>query len=390
MAEIKNGPKQVWMFQPRIEHYRVPIWDLLQQQAGRDYRITVHGPLQDGHTFGGPARDYTHDLPYEVCSRLGQECSHWPGADALIERDKPDVVIVAANPRNLSCWKLPKVCRRIGAACVCWTKVHSFSGAIPPAALRLVKRRFFKRFDRAICYGESSFKELVSLGFPEDRARVAQNTIDTRRIFDQGEHIAERGRTLRSELGLSGRKVIVCIGRMDPEKRHGDLLDAWLDVKSNHPDLSLVLVSGGPLLEPIRQRAAEIDREHIHVLGRVPEGDDYAWLAAADLAVYPGAVGLAINQSLAIGCPTIIADESGADAEIITHGRTGWRFPRGDRRALVETINHVLADHEQRQRIVEQARTMMKEQVTIENMVNCIDTTIREALGDAEQRRSRR
>ncbi len=253
--------------------------------------------------------------------------------------------------------------------------------------MRMVKKRFFSRFDRAICYGKSSMRELVGLGYAPDRARVAQNTIDTGRIFTQGERIAERGRQLRTEQGLDGRKVIVSIGRMDPPKRHEDLLDAWPRLRSIDPSLSLVLVSGGQLLESIRQRAAQVDGENIHVLGRVPEGDDYAWLAAGDLAIYPGAVGLAINQSLAIGCPTIIADEHGADAEIIMHEQTGWRFARGDLDALSATVGRVLGDDSQRARVVGQARKMMKDKVTIENMVTCIDATIREAIDDAARRR---
>ncbi len=387
MVDTQNRPKKVWMFQPRIEHYRIPVWDLLRQRAGDDYCLTVFGLLQDGHAFGGPARDYTQHLPYKEATFAGQQFSRWQGAELMIAQERPDVVIVAANPRNLSCWKLPRVAHRVGAATVCWTKVHSFSGMLPDTVMQSIKRRFFNRFDRAICYGESAKREILQLGFAEDRARVAQNTIDTKRIFEQGDQLEQRGRALRAELGLTDRKVIVCIGRMDPEKRHEDLLNAWPELKAVDPGLSLVLISGGPLLQTISERAEALDRDNIHVLGRVPEGDDYAWLAATDLAIYPGAVGLAINQSLAIGCPTIIADEPGSDAEIIVHGKTGWRFPRGNLTALVQTVQQVLQDDAERMRIIDQARTMMRESVTIDNMVACIDATIREAIGDAARQR---
>src|SRR5262245_33638788 len=154
--------------------------------------------------------------------------------------------------------------------------------------------------------------------------------------------IRARGDELRRAAGLEGRKILLCIGRMDPEKRHGDLLEAWPRLRTLDPDLRLVMVAGGPLLETVRARAAAVDPERIVVTGRVPEGDDYAWVSACDMGVYPGAVGLAINISLAFGKPTLIADERGSDAEIVRHGVTGWRFRRGDLDALIAAVQRVL------------------------------------------------
>ena len=36
---------QVWIFQPAVKHYRLPVWDLLVEQARGRYEITVFGPL---------------------------------------------------------------------------------------------------------------------------------------------------------------------------------------------------------------------------------------------------------------------------------------------------------------------------------------------------------
>lgn len=374
-----DRPARVWDFHPRVEHYRIALWDEITRLGRGTYKFTVCGPLTDGGAFGGGQRPYFREFPTDTFKRFGISMLQWRDAERIVAAEQPDVVIVSANPRNMSNWKLPGVVHRYGGAAVCWTKAHSYS-RLPGPIVNTIKKRFYKRFDRAICYGRQSLAELTALGFPADRARVAQNTIDTRRIFEDGDAIAARGRELRAEAGLADATILLSIGRMDPEKRHQDLLDAWPKLRELDDKSAMVLVSGGPLLEDIRRQADQLDPQRIIVTGRVPEGDDYCWIAASDVCIYPGAVGLAINQSLALGRPTIIADEYGADSEILMHDRTGWRYPRGDIDALVDTVRQVLNDDPARARITAAAVEMMRDEVTVESQARSIDQTIREAL----------
>lgn len=379
-ADSNAKPARVVIFQPQIQHYRLPVWDALIQRGVGMYEISAIGSLdKNGEAFGGGTRPYLRHMPETRVPIPGLAIFRWPDALRVVRNERPEVVIFASNPRNITCWRLPPAARCVGAAVVGHTKVHSVSG-VPRFIMNFIKRRFYRQLDFAICYGEQSRRELLALGFPPDRARVAQNTIDTRRIFEQSDSIAARGRELRRDAGLAEKKILLCIGRMEPDKRHGDLLDAWPRLRELDPSLVMVLVSGGPLLDQIKSRANQIDPQRIIVTGRVPEGDDYAWTAAADMAIHPGAVGLAINQSLALGLPTIIADEYGSDAELIEHGVTGWRYPRGDLAALTNTVNRVLADEPARRRVAENSKTLMREKVTIDNMADAMHVTILEAI----------
>jgi glycosyltransferase involved in cell wall biosynthesis len=119
----------------------------------------------------------------------------------------------------------------------------------------------------------------------------------------------------------------------------------------------------------------------------VPEGDDYAWIAASDLVVIPGAVGLALNQSLAFGRPTIIADEPGADAELLRHGENGWRYPRGDIQALVAAVRHALLNPAEAARVGAAAVAAVQDKATIERMVETMDRTFMEAIHLSKKRR---
>lgn len=391
--------KQIWIVQPRIEHYRVPVWDRLREQLSDRFDVHAFGPLQDGQhqSYGGPSRDYFHQVECEPFKKLGQTLYRWPGlAEALKSlpsEQRPAAIVVAANPRNATCWQIPKLGKQLGIGTVAWTKGHSFSGSLPNFVSDPLRRRFLKAYDQIICYGEATKTELTELGLEPRRMHVANNTIDTRRIFEEGDAMAKRGRELRQEYNLDNRRLLICIGRMDEDKRHRDLLEAWPQLAEFDPTLSMVLIGGGPLLEVIRSQAKEVDADRILVTGRVPEGDDYAWLAAAadqeaggGLAIYPGAVGLAINQSLAIGCPTLIADEYGADGEIVKHGETGWRYTRGDLSAMTQQVKAIVTHTVATQMVIDEAREMMRSKITIQNMVDHIQEAILAAIASDSTR----
>lgn len=365
----------VYALQPALQHYRLPVWDLLTEAGRHRYDFHAFGEMTGGQAVGGGSRPYLHpmaerNVPLPLLSLL-----RWPEAVPLIKRDRPDVVILAANPRNITCWRLRRVCRRVGTVTVAHAKVDSFTG-LPGWAVDRPKRWFFGGFDELVCYGNNARTKALELGYPAERLSVARNTIDTRRIFAADGPIRRRGAELRTATGAA--ELLVSVGRLEADKRVADLIDAWPVLAAGHPDLQLVLVGGGPDLERIRARARLVDADRITVTGRVPDGDDYAWIAAADVCVFPGAVGLALNQSLALGVPTIIADETSSDAELVIHEVTGWRYPRGDVRALVAAVEHVLApDHDEEVRAVgERGRALVRDEVTVERMVEVFDQVI--------------
>jgi glycosyltransferase involved in cell wall biosynthesis len=373
----EHGLPQVWIFQPSVKHYRLPLWDLLVERSRGRYQISVFGPLDIDHA-NIESRPYLQEMPLHRRLMLGREVAHWGGAARMIRRERPSIVVLTATVSFFGSWSLPRVAHRAGATVVGWSKVNSRAGHTTWLE-RQVKRTFFRRFDYFLCYGQNSRAELESLGYPAERIRVAQNTIDTRRIFGEAELLAARGEEIRREWGLAGKKLLLCIGRMIPQKRQADLISAWPDVQKVDPDLSLVFVGGGELLEGLRTAAEETDAERIIFTGPVPEGDDYAWIATADLVVLPGAVGLALNQAMALGRVIVMADEPGADAEILRDGETGWRYPRGDIQALSSTIRVALSNPAESQRRAQAARRYIAEHATIERMVDVIDATLVEA-----------
>ena len=108
------------------------------------------------------------------------------------------------------------------------------------------------------------------------------------------------------------------------------------------------------------------------------------------MSVFCGGLGLAINQCLAFGKPTIVAEEPGPDSEIVRHEETGWRFERGNIPELLSTLKHVMENDDERTRICANARALMRDEVSIQNMVDKIDSAIRLALETSLRRRGKK
>ncbi|MBX9788815.1 MAG: glycosyltransferase family 4 protein [Pirellulales bacterium] len=370
---------RVLVFQPAVKHYRLPFWDALVEQAAGHYQIAVLGPL-DLSAEAVAARPYLHEFPFREQPRFGRMIGSWPGAADVLRRERPAVVLLTATASFSTSWSLPRQAHRAGAKVIGWSKVSPRAGTKRGLLARTAMRMFVRRFDRFLCYGQSSVEQLAALGYPPERIRVAPNTIDTRRVFSGGDVIRARGQQLREQHGLADKRVVLYIGRMIERKRPWDLLGAWPKLRTTQDDTRLVLVGGGPMLDEIRRRVKSIDPERVVVTGPVPEGDDYAWIAAADVVVLPAAVGLAINQALALGTPLVIADEPGADAELVKHGQTGWRFEPRDTDELAAAVHRIFNHTKEREAVVARGLALMQSEYALQRMVEVFDATIRECL----------
>lgn len=386
-SQAMNSPQayptelpKVMLVQPAVQHYRLPVFDIVRELGKETYSLTVFGPTDGGMAFGGGERNYVVDRPLCKYRRFGINYESFPWLASEIKSSNPSVVIMTLNPRCLESYTIKNQCVKTGTVLVGWSKIHSY-GSAPPFVQNALKRFLFRRFDRVICYGRSAAEELAGFGFPKDRTFIAQNTIDTKSVSTGKLQMRQRGEELRNKLGLSSCPTVLCIGRFEPEKRQTDLIHAWPKVIKAVPDARLLFVGSGPNLPEVEEAAkSSCAAESIIFAGRAAFGDDYAWISTAEVNVQCGAVGLAINQSMALGTPTLIADEAGVDAELVIHGETGWRYQKGCTASLARSLIELLNSSESKRQVVECAQRLLTNEVTIENMAMQIHRCIESAL----------
>lgn len=120
----------------------------------------------------------------------------------------------------------------------------------------------------------------------------------------------------RAKLGLSPTDVVfMSTARLAPEKRVPIIVKQFLAVKEESADynLHLVVVGDGPDLTRVKQLLANAGSvsKSVHLIGRVPRGEVYHWLHAADVYInicLRETQGLTISEAVAAGLPVIIAD----------------------------------------------------------------------------------
>jgi glycosyltransferase involved in cell wall biosynthesis len=136
----------------------------------------------------------------------------------------------------------------------------------------------------------------------------------------------------RPELAnAEGRKRIIAVGRLVPQKGFRQLIDAFAFVAADWPCWDLVIIGEGPERHALEGCIRRYGLEgRIHLKGLI--ADVYSELAASHLIAFPShyeGFPNALAEGLAAGLPAVgFADVSGVE-ELILHEKTGLLIDQG-------------------------------------------------------------
>ena len=157
---------------------------------------------------------------------------------------------------------------------------------------------------------------------------------------------------------LSGRYVLVVLGRLSPEKGHAVLINALAIVKSRIPNVLLLVVGSGPIEHILRVQATNLGLEgNIRWCGTVSHDGAIRQLASAQCVVVPSLLegfGLAAAEAMAAGT-LVIASSVGGLPEVLDNGTAGILVEPGSAPALAEAILSSPNDPAKRQQMKETA-----------------------------------
>jgi glycosyltransferase involved in cell wall biosynthesis len=204
-------------------------------------------------------------------------------------------------------------------------------------------RRLSPSIDHLIVVSHSIDRKVVEEGRGDVPRSLIYNGVDLDR-YDHQEPCC----TLREEFGMEPSSSIVgVVGRLELEKGHPTLLEAWPIVLRSAPEAYLLIVGEGSRLDALHDIAREMRILHRVVFtGR--RDDIPAITAAFDVAVLPSyreAQGLTILEAMALSRP-VVASNVGGIPEMIQDGVTGLLVPPHDPPALAGAIVTLLRDHQ--------------------------------------------
>jgi glycosyltransferase involved in cell wall biosynthesis len=182
--------------------------------------------------------------------------------------------------------------------------------------------------------------------------------------------------TLRDEYGMEpGSQIVGVVARLEPEKGHPTLFEAWPAVIRAVPDAYLLVVGEGSRREELEGLARSHRIAHRVVFtGR--RDDVPAVTAALDVAVLPSyreAQGLSVLEAMALSRP-VVASAVGGIPEMITDGVTGLLVPPHDAPALAGAIARLLRDHPYADQIARAGHDLVHERFCVERMVADVES----------------
>jgi len=242
--------------------------------------------------------------------------------------------------------------------------VHS--SRIRPEADREELRRLTPHIDHLIAVSRMIERKIADEGRVGAPVSLIYNGVDLER-YDHQEPCC----TLRDEYGMEPGSVLVgVVARLEPEKGHSTLLQAWPKVLRRVPNAYLLVIGEGSRCQALQEQVRDLRIAHRVVFtGR--RDDVPAVTAALDVAVLPSyreAQGLSILEAMALSRP-VVATNVGGIPEVITHGVSGVLVEPHDPDALADAICRLLVDHPYADQIARGGHDVVRARFCLETMV---------------------
>ena len=188
------------------------------------------------------------------------------------------------------------------------------------------------------------------MGIDQRKIQLISNGVDLETFFPQS-----KDSHLLSRYGLSGRRVLLSVGRLVERKGFDRALQALPRVLQSHPKVHYLIVGDGPYRQVLERIAAEVGiSNHVTFAGEVTNEEIAKHYALCDVFVLPNretadgnteGFGLVFLEANACGKP-VIAGCAGGAADAVQDGYNGLTVDGEDVSAIAGAILRLLEDPE--------------------------------------------
>ncbi|MFB6278246.1 MAG: glycosyltransferase family 4 protein [Salinibacter sp.] len=256
------------------------------------------------------------------------------------------------------------------------------AAAIPglaPAYDRL-RRALLRQVDMFLPVSHYTAGLLQERGVPSSRTQVVPNGTDPERFRPRD------GTPVRERFGLSGRPMLLTVGRLVRRKGIDTVLRALPTIAETCPDVTYVIVGTGPDQSRLRRLAGRLGLQNrVRFVGEVDHDRLPLYYSAADLFVMPAredppdveGFGLVFLEANACGTP-VIGARTGGIPDAIQDGETGLLVPPNAPKALAEVVVRILTDPDVADTLGRQGRRRAVNEASWDHIARRIYTHLRE------------
>lgn len=210
---------------------------------------------------------------------------------------------------------------------------------------KLVERFVLRRADLVAGANQDNLDFALASGARSERATLFRygNLIDKRHFAEPDERPATA--EALAKWGLELDKFLLYVGRLEPIKRPGDVLEVLKRLRGSGHDVKGVLAGDGRMRSELRDLARELGIEHaVLFAGNLAQGDLAALYPAAAVVVSPH-TGRALTEAALGGAP-VVAYDVDWQRELIEDRVTGLLVPNGNVGRLADGAAELLGSRD--------------------------------------------
>jgi len=161
-------------------------------------------------------------------------------------------------------------------------------------------------------------------------------------------------RSLRSELSLTDKQVIVSVGRLVHRKGQDILIESMPEILLSQPNAHILMIGEGPYRKHLEQRVKDLKLDHhVTFIGRIQYAQLPTYICVGDLFVMPSrsrlagleveGLGIVYLEASACGLP-VIAGNSGGAPDAVLAGETGLVVDGRSKAEVCAAVIQLLSD----------------------------------------------
>jgi glycosyltransferase involved in cell wall biosynthesis len=240
---------------------------------------------------------------------------------------------------------------------------------------------------------EQKWRYKISLTFLADgiltNSQAIKNTYLSYGWFDQSfikviyNGVAIKPEPVSEDLKMHwpGKKIILAAGRLTVQKGFSYLIEAAALLKEKRDDFHVIIAGGGSLYPLLEQQICDKKlSDCVTLKGHVDDMTPY--LQSCDMVVlsslYEGMPNI-ILEAMAVGKAVVATNVHGV-RELVLHEKTGIMVPPKDTAALMQAIHDLLDNSLKRTTYGKQGLQRVKENFSMEKMIDNIEDYLTEQL----------
>jgi glycosyltransferase involved in cell wall biosynthesis len=251
------------------------------------------------------------------------------------------------------------------------------------------QERWLPRHSGAVTVASRTLEtQMWGMGLPVDRVFYVPNCPGPAFIEGQARLQPSDRARIRDMLGVGSAPMAIYVGHISLGDDLDLALEAFTHVLRQLPAARLVIVGAGDGLPGLRTRAAETQLgDAVVFTGWVDHADIPAYLAAADVAVYPyrdslvnrAKCSIKILEYMAAG-KAIVTHRVGQNSEYLENGRSGILAEPGDAVGFAEGLLAVLTDRDLSEQLGREAAQRIERRFTWDRRVCDVEAAYQRAL----------